>query len=69
MSYSNYNTDLKSKSTMKRTMNNFISSYVNEDTTAIVIDAKSLMSSKSLVNNGVSPENIVVINTDGDIKT
>lgn len=67
MSYSNYNTDLKSKSTMKRTMNNFISSYVNEDTTAIVIDAKSLMSSKSLVNNGVSPENIVVINTDGDI--
>jgi len=67
MSYNTYNTELKKNSTMKRTMNTFISSYVNKDSRAVVIDAETLLSSTTLVQHGAQPKNIVVINTNGVI--
>ena len=67
MSYSNYDTAKKANSTMKRTMNTFISSYVDKDSTAVVLDAETLLSSTTLVQHGAQPKNIVVINTEGDI--
>lgn len=62
-----YNTDIKIKSTMKRTMNLFLASYVNSESKALVLDAETLLSSNTLYNQGMKKENIIVINDNEDI--
>ena len=48
-----YNTALKKKSQMKRIMNIFLTQCTTQDSNAIVIDAETLMSSKTLKKNGL----------------
>jgi len=62
-----YNTTLKKKSQMKRIMNIFLTQCTTADSNAIVIDAESLMSSKTLKRRGLTPENIIVLNNNKDI--
>lgn len=62
-----YNSTLKKKSLMKRIMNIFLTQCTTADSNAIVIDADSLMSSKTLIRRGLTPENIIVLNNNKDI--
>ena len=62
-----YNTTLKKRSKMKRIMNIFLTQCTTADSNAIVIDADSLMSSKTLIRCGLTPENIIVLNNNKDI--
>lgn len=62
-----YNTELKQNSTMKRTMNKFLSTFIQDDSRALVLDAETMMTSTCLTMNGMKPEHITVINTAGDI--
>ena len=64
---SNYNTELKEKSPMKLSINNFLGKFSTPQTRAIVIDAETLLSSSTLVSYGVDPLNIVVLNDDASI--
>ncbi len=52
---------------MKRIMNIFLTQCTTVDSNAIVIDADSLMSSKTLIRRGLTPENIIVLNNNKDI--
>ena len=62
-----YNTALKKKSQMKRIMNIFLTQCTTQDSNAIVIDAETLMSSKTLKKHGLTPDNIIVLNSDKDV--
>ena len=62
-----YNTVLKKKSKMKHVMNTFLTKCTTRESNAIVIDADTLMSSKTLTEHGLAPENIVVLNSDKNV--
>ena len=64
---SSYNTEIKTKSPMKQTINTFLGTYAKPTTKALVIDAETLLSSSTLVSCGVDPLNIVVLNDDTTI--
>ena len=55
------------KSQMKRIMNIFLTQCTTQDSNAIVIDAETLMSSKTLKKHGLTPDNIIVLNSDKDV--
>ena len=52
---------------MKNTINSFLAHISGPGSSAIVIDAETLMSSSALVSYGVDPMNIVVLNNDNEI--
>lgn len=62
-----YNTTLKKRSQMKRIMNIFLTQCTTADSNAIVIDANTLMSSKTLKKHGLTPDNIIVLNDDKEV--
>ena len=62
-----YNTILKKKSQMKRIMNIFLTQCTTVDSNAIVIDANTLMSSKTLKKHGLTPDNIIVLNDNKEV--
>ena len=63
----NYATEMKQYSTMKCTVNKYLSKYVTKESRAIVIDAETLLSSTALVKGGAIPWHVHVINYDEDI--
>lgn len=52
---------------MKNTVNSYLGYFTTKNTKAIVIDAKTLLSSRALVDHGANPQNIIVINYDESI--
>lgn len=59
-----YDSETKRKSPMKRVFNDFFKDIATTQSTALVIDADFLLSATALVDAGVPPSQIHVINTD-----
>lgn len=62
-----YNAREKVHSKMKKAMNQYLQSLADENSRAVVLDAETLLSSAALVESGVCPENIYVVNYEKEI--